>query len=443
MVSTSADISSGARDTAITFFTRLSVMAASLGIQSALAWFLGPAGRGSYAVCILFAMMLTIVFTMSVDRAGQYLVASGRAKVVDGVLVTLTAGLTGSAIGVAVGYVLIQSGAEFFTKATPGAFKLSLILVPLNILTDSLVFLLIGLRRFAWMSRIAIARVSAHLLFTLVLIKGFNLGVNGALVALMIGNAVAIAFGLWFFRSHYGLAPKRLLRSDFSTLFSFGMRYWLANLGSQMNFRIGTLVLAWFVTTPEIGIFAAAASLVSRVLLIPDAIGAALLPRVASDPEGRSGLVAQVARLSLMVCGALLALLVLVSRPLVAVLFSPDFMSAVPLIWMIAVGMFAHAGSKVLVSYFMGINRPAICSWAVVSALAFNFAALMVLLPLTGLTGAAWAMTIGYLARTLVLVLSFRAVTRRGFKETWLPRRSDIALLVDLVRSRKWMRSGA
>ncbi|MCK5596093.1 MAG: hypothetical protein KAJ04_01480, partial [Candidatus Eisenbacteria sp.] len=74
----SADISSGARDTAITFFTRLSVMAASLGIQSALAWLLGPAGRGSYAVCILFAMMLGVVFALSVDRAGQYLIASGR-----------------------------------------------------------------------------------------------------------------------------------------------------------------------------------------------------------------------------------------------------------------------------------------------------------------------------------------------------------------------------
>ena len=439
----SADIGSGARDTAITFFTRVSVMAASLGIQSALAWLLGPAGRGSYAVCILFAMLLGVVFAMSVDRAGQYLIASGRAQVVDGVLVTLVAGLAGSAVGVVVGYFLIQSGAEFFTKATTLSFRISLILVPLNVLSESLIFLLMGIRRFAWMSRIALVRVGVHLVATLVLVLGFGLGVNGALVALMLGNAAAITAGLSFLKSEYGLAPKRLHRREFSELLSYGVRYWVANLGSQMNFRIGTLVLAWFVTTPEIGIFAAAASLVSRVLLIPDAIEAALLPRVASDPEGRTELVSQVSRLSMIVCGAILAVLVLVSRPLIAILFSRDFLPAVPLIWMMAVGMFMHSGSKVLVAYFMGINRPAICSWAVVSAVLANFGALLLLLPIIGLPGAAWAMTIGYAVRTAVLVLSFRATTRAGFKETWLPRRADIALLKDLVRSRRWMKSGA
>jgi len=442
-VRASADIGSGARDTAITFFTRLSVMAASLGTQSALAWLLGPSGRGSYAVCILFAMMLGVVFALSVDRAGQYLIASGRARVVDGILVTLVAGLAGSALGVAVGYVLIQSGVEFFTKATTLSFRLSLILVPLNVLSESLIFLLMGIRRFAWMSRIAVVRVITHLAATLVLVWGLDLGVNGALVALMLGNAVSIAVGLSFLRSQYGLAPRRLRRRDFAALLSFGIRYWVANLGSQMNFRIGTVVLAWFVTTPEIGIFAAAASLVSRVLLIPDAIEAALLPRIARDPEGRSELVAQVARLSLIVCGVVLAVLVIVSRPLIALLFSRDFLSAVPLIWMIAVGMFVHAGSKVLVAYFMGINRPAICSWAVVSAILANFGALMILLPAIGLPGAAWAMSIGYLVRTTVLVLSFRSVTRKGLWETWLPRRADIALLRDLARSRKWMKRAA
>ena len=439
----SADISSGARDTAITFFTRLSVMAASLGIQSALAWFLGPTGRGSYAVCILFAMFLGVVFTLSVDRAGQYLIASGRARVVDGVLVTLAAGLAGSALGVAVGYVLIQSGAEFFTKATTLSFRLSLILVPLNVLSESLIFLLMGIRRFAWMSRIAVVRVITHLAATLVLVWGLDLGVNGALVALMLGNAVSIVVGLSFLRSQYGLAPRRLRGRDFAALLSFGVRYWVANLGSQMNFRIGTVVLAWFVTTPEIGIFAAAASLVSRVLLIPDAIEAALLPRVARDPEGRSELVAQVARLSLIACGVVLAVLVIVSRPLIALLFSRDFLPAVPLIWMIAVGMLVHAGSKVLGAYFMGINRPAVCSWSVVLAVLANFGALMILLPAIGLHGAAWAMSIGYLVRTTVLVLSFRTATRQTFGETWLPRRADIALLKSLARSGRWAKRGA
>lgn len=430
----SADIGSGARDTAITFFTRLSVMAASLGIQSALAWLLGPAGRGSYAVCILFAMMLGVVFALSVDRAGQYLVASGRAQVVDGILVTLAVGLAGSALGVAVGYVLIRSGAEFFTKATALSFKLSLVLVPLNILSESLVFLLIGIRRFAWMSRIVVVRVITHLGATLVLVWGLNLGVDGALVALMVGNAVSIAVGLSFLRSQYGLAPKRLRGRDFAALLSFGVRYWIANLGSQVNFRIGTVVLAWFVTTPEIGIFAAASGLVARVLMIPDAIERALLPRVASDPQGRPELVARVARLSLLVCGLLLVIVVIVSRPLVVVLFSRNFLPAVPLIGIISLGIFLRSGSKVLMPYFMGVDRPSVCSWAVGLATVVNLGVLLLLLPVMGLPGAAWAMTTGYVVSTLVLAIAFRRASGIGLTETWLPRREDAVFLLDLVR---------
>ena len=430
----SADISSGARDTAITFFTRVSVMAASLGIQSALAWFLGPAGRGSYAVCILFAMLLGVVFTFSVDRAGQYFVASGRTSVTDGVVATLFTVLVGSLVGVGVGYALIGSGAEFFAKASTASFRLALILVPLNVMSDSLVLLLMGIKRFGWMSRMAITRVLVHLGATLVLVWGFGLGVPGALIALMLGNLVAILMGVSLIRREFGLSVSRLNLRYCSAMLSYGARYWVANLSNQVHFRIGTIVLAWFVTSVEIGLFAAASGLVARVLVVPDAIEGALLPRVASDPQGRPELVARVARLSFLVCGLLLAVVVIVSRPLVLVLFSRSFLPAVPLFGIIALGVFLRSGSKVLMPYFMGIDRPAVCSWAVGLATVVNLGVLLVLLPVVGLPGAAWAMTAGYVVSTLVLAITFRRASGLGFRETWLPRREDASFLLGVVR---------
>ena len=431
----SADISSGARDTAITFFTRLSVMAASLGIQSALAWLLGPAGRGSYAVCILFAMILGVVFTLSVDRAGQYFVASGRTPVADGVVAALFTALVGSLVGVAVGYALIGTAAEFFAKASTTSFRLSLILVPLNVLSDSLVLLLMGIKRFGWMSRVVITRVLVHLGATLVLVWGFGLGVPGALAALMLGNFVAILVGVSFLRRGFDFSESRLNLRYCSAMLSYGARYWVANLSNHVHFRIGTIVLAWFVSSAEIGLFAAASGLVARVLMVPDAIEGALLPRVATDPQGRPELVARVARLSFLVCGLLLVAVVIVSRPLVVALFSRSFLPAVPLIGIIALGVFLRSGSKVLMPYFMGVDRPAVCSWAVGLATVVNLGVLLLLLPVMGLPGAAWAMTTGYVVSTLVLAVAFRRASGMGFTETWLPRRGDASFLLDLVRS--------
>jgi O-antigen/teichoic acid export membrane protein len=408
-------------------------MAASLGIQSALAWLLGPAGRGSYAVCILYAMILGVVFTLSVDRAGQYFVASGRASVADGVVATLFTGLVGALVGVAVGYVLIGSGAEFFTKATTFSFRLSLILVPLNVMADSLMLLFMGIRRFGWMSRIAITRVLVHLGATLILVMGFGTGVPGALVALMLGNLSAVAVGLALLHREFSFSAVRLNLARCSAMLSYGARYWIANLSNHVHFRIGTIMLAWFVSSAEIGIFAAASGLVARILMVPDALEGALLPRVASDPEGRPELVARVARLSYLACGLLLALMVLVSKPLVTILFSRSFLSAVPLIGIIALGILLRSGSKVLMPYFMGIDRPAVCSWAVGLATAVNLGTLLVLLPVMGLRGAAWAMTAGYVVSTAVLAVTFRRTSGMGFVTTWRLRWGDLLFLRDVV----------
>jgi O-antigen/teichoic acid export membrane protein len=425
---------SGARDTAITFFTRLAVLAASLGIQSALAWLLGPSGRGSYAVCILFAMLLGVVFTLSMNSAGQYFVASGRIPTSDCIVATLFTVFVGSVVGVAVGYLLIGSGAEFFTKASTFSFRFSLILVPLNVLSDSLLLLFMGMRRFGRMSRIAVTRVLVHLGATLVLVWGFRLGVPGALAALMLGNFAAVILGVSFLRRGFDFSAARLNLAHCSLMLSYGARYWVANLSNHVNFRIGTIMLAWFVSSAEIGLFEAASGLVARVLMVPDAIEGALLPRVASDPRGRPELVARVARMSLAVCGLILAVLVIASRPLVVVLFSRSFLPVVPLIGIIALGILLRSGSKVLMPYFMGINRPAVCSWAVGLATTVNLGALLILLPTRGLPGAAWAMTGGYVVSTLILAVAFRRASGMGFAETWWPRREDVSFLLNLVK---------
>jgi O-antigen/teichoic acid export membrane protein len=309
-----------------------------------------------------------------------------------------------------------------------------LLLVPLNVLADSLTLLLMGMRRFGWMSRMSIARVLVHLCGTLLLVWALGLGVPGALAALMLGNLVAVIMGMLLVSREESLRASRLHLRHCAAMLSYGARYWVANLSNHIHFRIGTIILAWFVSATEIGLFAAASALVARVLTVPDALEGALLPRVALDPEGRPELVARVARLSLMVCGMILAALIAISRPLVVILFSSSFLPVVPLIWIIALGILLRSGSKVLMPYFMGLNRPAVCSWAVGLATAANLGTLIILLPIMGLPGAAWAMTAGYVVSTAILVAAFRRSSGMGLVDTWRPRREDVVFLLKALR---------
>ena len=125
----------------------------------------------------------------------------------------------------------------------------------------------------------------------------------------------------------------------------------------------------------------------------------------------------------------------LLSRPVVLVLLSPEFARAITLIWIMIPGIFLRAISKVLMPYFTGTDRPAVCSWAVGAGMAANIAAILFLLPIMGLSGAAWAMTIGFVVSSLILAVAFRRASGLSYVQTWMPRRHDIVTIVELARS--------
>jgi O-antigen/teichoic acid export membrane protein len=221
--------------------------------------------------------------------------------------------------------------------------------------------------------------------------------------------------------------------AHFRDLLTYGLRSYVAKLSAATYFRLGTMILAFFAPAAEIGIFAAGSGLVTRILMVPTSIETALFSRVAADGEGRPDTVSQAARVSAMVSGACLLALALLGRPIVALLLSPSFSRVVPLIWIMIPGVYARAATKVLMSYFMGTNRPGTCSWAIGLGMVVNIFALFALLPSYGLTGAAWAMTLGYFTSSAILVVSFRIASGMTVTETWLPRAEDRAVLRQVV----------
>jgi Na+-driven multidrug efflux pump len=52
-----------------------------------------------------------------------------------------------------------------------------------------------------------------------------------------------------------------------------------------------------------------------------------------------------------------------------------------------------------------------------------------------GLSGAAWAMTVGYVVSSTILIIAFWRVSGMGLMETWMPRRDDLRYLLGTIRS--------
>jgi O-antigen/teichoic acid export membrane protein len=418
---------SGVQDTAAALSSRVASFAISLGIQASLAWFLGPAGRGSYAVCLLFANLLGLGFRFATDLAGRYAVASGRMTKPEAVWSTASALLVASGLAIVAGRLLMETDLPIFAKASRSSFLVALAVIPFTVLGQGCVSMLVGLGRISWMAVMMAAAFLAQLLAVLVLVRGFDLGVEGALAAVTAAGSTRIVFTVIALRQEGAFARVRLRLAHYRLLVSYGLRAYVHRVGNTINVRVGTMVLAFFATPAEIGIFAASSGLMTQLLLLPNSVSNTLFSRVAADERGKPEVVSQAARITGMVAGAGLVLLCALARPIVALLLSPRFLAGVPLIWIMAPGVFLRATWKILIPFYMGTNRPGVCSWAVGAGIVVNVGSLLLLLPAIGLAGAAWAMTLGFLTSSIVLVAAFRRVTGMGLAETWFPRAGDVA----------------
>lgn len=427
-------MTSGTKDTIIIFTARIITLFFGIGTQSCLAWFLAPDGRGSYAVCLIFASLIGVLCGFGIDVAVQYHVASKKMSVSEGVSVALSYAAVGSLLAVSLGIIMMQMHLSFFTKASQESFYLALLFIPISMLTSFFPLLLIGLRQFKWMAIFSILQSGIQLIGVILLVWMFGLGVNGALTAVLLTGLIIIALNFIFLRKKYGVILAWPSINHLHIILLYGIRYYFARFSNILNFRIGTIILAFFVSRSEIGFFAVATQLIAYVIVIPDVLTKVLMPRIAADSNGRASLVAQSIRLSGIACGAIIIMLLLVSKLLVQILLSPDFLPIIPLLWILAPGIFVRSISKITIPYFNGTNHPGISSIAVVSGVATNLAFLAILLPLMGLSGAAWAMTIGYFVSSFVLIKKFHSMSSLTFIDVWKYKRKDITLLTDVVR---------
>lgn len=416
------------------FATRVWFLLAGVGTQSCLAWMLAPEGRGAYAVCVLFGTLLGVLFTLGTDRAAQVGVMSGRMSLSEGVAASLAIGLVGSALAALLGWSLIGSSLAFFDKADAGAFRLALLLVPLSVVVTTLQLQLAGRRRFGELAVAAVAQSLLALGSLAILVLLLGLGVEGALLAhalTLVGTGALLFAQL---RRRCGLTLALPRAGHLRLVLSWGSRYFVARIGHPLDLGVGTILLSFFATREQIGLFATTTALALKVLLFSEGIEASLLPRVSADARGRVELVGQCVRVSGLLTGLALGAGLLAATPAVGLLLSPAFLPVVPLLFALAPGLLVHGASKVLLTYFRGSNRPGLCSLVVWVGLFVNALTLTLLWPHLGLAAAAWAMTAGWLARSVLAFALYAAVSGVRPLEALRPRRQDLELLRSSLR---------
>lgn len=416
---------SARHDMIVMLLARGSCILLSLAHQSVLAKLLGPSGRGEYAVCLMVATLLSVGLLLGLDWALSHFVAAGTVSLGEG----LGLGVVGPAcilvVGSAIGLAVIQLPLRVFAQAPYSAFALTVFWVPFLALFATMTGVLRGAREFRCLSGCLVIRRVGLIGLTLLGVLLLRFGVHAPIAADMAVNALmALGVVLYLWRKR---SLRLRLPSWASTrrLLHYGLRFFVGSLSMLVDARIGTLLLAFFAARDQIGQFAVAMALVGTLTSVASVAGQVIQPRVSSSERGRPELIGLCGRgLALFSIAALVGVLAL-ARPIFALAFTADFYPAIPLLWILAPGTVVRCFTKPFVAFFNGTDRPGVVSLATFVTVGVNLGLLVLLLPLLGLPGAAWAASISSLAGGVLLAIYFVRATRLGLLSLVLPRRRD------------------
>lgn len=385
----------------------------------------------------MFTLILGVLFVIGCDVASSYFLASGKLTLSESVIYSATIVLIGSIIAFLFGSLFLLYPNELIEKASPKGLYIALFSTPFVLLANMYLQMFSAIQNFKLFAILNIMQVIFLFFSTIIFVYVYSMGVNGALLAILMTSIFTILICLMIFNFKYSLKFVKIKKKKLLAMYKYGLRYYAGKLGNTANAQLGVLVLAFLMSAESVGIFTVAFQLITRVMLIPDTLFVLLAPKCAASKDGAPDLVTSFARYNCALCATVLFLFFFLSGPFIDFIYPPEFNDAVLLIKIMTIGVFMRCTAKILVPYFLGTNLPGVASLSVVLGLIVNIIGYFIFVPIFELNGAAVSVILSYFISSLFLFIYFSSYTKYSFRECFIINISDISSLKDSWKKRK------
>ena len=404
---------------------------------------LGPENRGVFFLALLVASVIALVGNLGLTTASIVFAATREISLGQlhgiAILLSTAAALVGAA-------VLLGAEGFWTSEVLKGLDTVTIVLLCLGIAPTLYAqvaqALLTGLGRIPYVSsvRVAVAVANPLVLAPVVIVTNDAQWAVGAWLAVMAGNAVALAVYLCLRVGR----PARPSMAIFRKVVSFGLRGYVGTVAHQGFLRVDVFFISARSGPTQVGIYSLASVFAEQISLLGKAVYGASARSIGElDRESSAQLTARIVRLlaTLMIPVAIVA--GLLSEPLFPLVFGEDFdAAALPFILLLP-GTICLALWYVVGLYIVSsLRRPG-------TTTLIQGGALLLSLPLYYFAIKAWEMTGGAIvsSATYIFVLACGTailVANSGVRPRDLvPRATDLRALVHFGRSAVGGRSGA
>ncbi len=387
--------------------------AANLATAMIAARALLPEGRGDLALIVLWPMLAAQIASLSLSEAMLVLTASGRGEArrlfATGLWLTLALAALAAAVAA---FWLSPAALAARPEEVQAAGRLCLWLVPATLLSTLVLDALRGrLDHLGW----AVLRSVQALAYLAGAVIAWRTGAGlfGFALAFVASHALALlaSAGRLALQGGVAVAPDA---ETARPLLGLGLRLHAGFVVQVLGGRVDQIAIALLLDPAQLGLYAAAMTLILGLLQLTASISQAAFPGVLAL-AGRAERVRAIRRtLVVVLIGIALAAVVLFALAdiVVRLLFGAEFAPAADLVRILLLGILPHASREVFMLALKADGRPLAVGQAEVLSLGFFVVALAVLVPRLGAPGTAAAYAATQWLVALVMAWQSRGLFR-------------------------------
>lgn len=285
------------------------------------------------------------------------------------------------------------------------------LLAPIQVLANQLSFMLM-VEDVKFKNTVFLTARITNTLVTVLAFYTLDRTILVALALIVIGDVITVVMAL--------ARMKRLpnpLRADLrfaAKIVPFGIVSMVTTLMLTLNYRVDTLMMGYLygVADAQIGYYTLGVSLSEYGWLIPDAFREVLFSRTAKDDAIAEVTMSMKVNLYLTLC--MIALILLLGKPVIALLAGRDFLPAYPVTVLLMAGIVPMSYFKIIGTLLLAQGKKMVYLGMLTGSVVVNIVCNTLTIPLWGKMGAALSSVISYaVAGGLFLIYYMRKYSVR------------------------------
>lgn len=389
---------------------------------------LGPAGKGQLTVLQQVPALLIVALNMGISAGNTYFVGSRRHSVSEVMGNSLAAAAVLGAVGVPFA-LLFTTGPLAVVEGIPVAAAIgACILLPLTLAASFIAAINTGLGEMKSLARTQMAGAVLSVAVIVIAYLAHNLTVTAAIAAAVLSAIVVLGLNAGrLFKQYVKRLSVRIAHMREAA--GYSIQAYVGNLAGYLNYRADIFIVGYLAGAASVGVYSIAVTFAELLWYVPNAIGAALMPKnLASDDATSAEFTARSARVSSLILLAIGALFAAVLVPLIRLLYGTAFAGAYGAFLLLLPGVFLASYGKVLGPFTAA--RGHLYPHVAVSSAVVNIGLNLLLVPVLDYRGAALASSLSYTWGAVASLWIFRKHSGLRLKDVLVPTAQDVRTLV-------------